>query len=348
MSKYTDLKSVSLDLFHRHVTREHYDVARRLKRSVGVAALKKLARHNVHATGVGYKMTGIKRTRTLCVQIFVHVKLPKSLIPKSAFLDAEIDGLPTDVVVLPRIYPCLPPGAGAAPADSVCREPVRPLQPGLSAAHRDIAGGTLGCFCRSTRVGDDPSAVYLLGNNHVFSVCNSGEMGDDILQPSPCHCGTPADVVAEMDRFAMLAFGQGSANEVDCGLARLATSVRYSAALPNGQRIAGVEATAKDRTVYKYGAASGYTEGRVRSTSFNYATVYSTPRGPYFARFVGQIRVQVKGSGDFSLHGDSGAVLIDKTSHKAVGLLHGSSEDGNIGVACPMQTVCDALEIELL
>ena len=59
---------------------------------------KLLARANVVATGIGYKVTAGKRTDELCVVCSVAKKKPLAELSPRDLVPQKLDGLPTDVV----------------------------------------------------------------------------------------------------------------------------------------------------------------------------------------------------------------------------------------------------------
>jgi hypothetical protein len=77
--------------------------------------------------------------------------------------------------------------------------------------------------------------------------------------------------------------------------------------------------------VHKHGRTTGYTRGRVIDVSgdFNLSYDFGT------ARFVDQI-VIVGDSGSFSNSGDSGSLIVERTSNQATGLLFAGSSSHTI------------------
>lgn len=127
------------------------------------------------------------------------------------------------------------------------------------------------------------------------------------------------------------------ANRVDAALARPDNPMLFQQAIaeigrPNGTKLAqlGME-------VRKQGRTTGYTEGTV--TLMN-ATVDVSYGEDMQARFVGQVITSPMSQG-----GDSGALIVERDSLKAVGLLFAGSRRATIFT--PMQTVLDVMEVDL-
>jgi hypothetical protein len=113
-----------------------------------------LTRPNVTATGVGYKVTGGRRTKTLSIACSVVRKVSASALAAGDLVPASIQGVPTDVVETGRIR------ALQAPTGRF-----RPAPGGVSIGHRDITAGTLGCLVRKG------GQTFILSNNHVLANC---------------------------------------------------------------------------------------------------------------------------------------------------------------------------------
>src|SRR5512139_4325764 len=96
-----------------------------------------LARRNVIATGVGYKVTGGKRTQAPCIVCSVTRKMPAAALAAADRVPDSIRGVATDVIETGPIRALQPPTGRFRPAPG-----------GVSIGHRDITAGTLGCLVR--------------------------------------------------------------------------------------------------------------------------------------------------------------------------------------------------------
>ncbi len=126
-------------------------------------------------------------------------------------------------------------------------------------------------------------------------------------------------------------------NRVDAALARPNNPMLFQQSIaaigrPNGTRVPqlGME-------VRKHGRTTGYTEGSV--TLLN-ATVDVSYGEDLSARFIGQVITTPMSQG-----GDSGALIIERDSLNAVGLLFAGSRRATIFT--PIDTVLDVMEINL-
>lgn len=75
-----------------------------------VAAAVASAGRNVHAVGIGAKITNGQETSTSCIRIYVTQKIALSLLPQRDQLPEKIDGVPTDVIEAPPAIAALPRG----------------------------------------------------------------------------------------------------------------------------------------------------------------------------------------------------------------------------------------------
>ncbi len=169
--------------------------------TISVASAVSSAGRNVHAVGVGKKISEDKSTEADCVRVYVVQKLPLSLLSPRDVIPREIDGIPTDVIESDPAFAFArkkttrrkttkkKKSSGSTSASSSCsadrKKRQRPVVAGISAGHRDITAGTLGCWCHSTKAGDDPSQIYALSNNHVFANVDAALIGDPLYQQSP-------------------------------------------------------------------------------------------------------------------------------------------------------------------
>src|SRR5262245_41171003 len=69
-----------------------------------VATAVAAAGKNVHAVGIGKKITEQGQTNELCVRFYVVQKLARSLIPPRDLLPVAIDGVATDVIESPPAF----------------------------------------------------------------------------------------------------------------------------------------------------------------------------------------------------------------------------------------------------
>jgi len=334
--------------------------SRSVERAVAAAA----SGRNVHAVGIGHKIVEGKATSTLCVRIYVTQKLAPSLLGNSV-LPPEIDGIPTDVIesapafLLPDIaaaeeiaVPGIEGIAAAAalpPCSTARKRRQRPVRGGISTAHFAVTAGTLSCFCRSTRNGDNPEQVFVLSNNHVYADVNNANAGDPLLQPGPADGGTGADEIAQLSRFVPIQLGGVVPNRVDCAIGALAQDVNFDPAICSIGRITGTAAAFEGMRVRKHGRTTGLTGGVVTDISYDPLVGMDHMDPSIVALFNDQIRIErVAPHAVFGLGGDSGSLVVTSEGVNAVGLYFAGPESGLYGIANPIDAVRADLEIELI
>jgi hypothetical protein len=227
------------------------------------------------------------------------------------------------------------------------RERNRPLSIGGSVGHFNVTAGTLGGFVRTRGRSD----VLMLSNNHVLADENRASRGDAVLQPGSYDGGRrPRDTVAALERFVPLRLGR--ANFVDCATARLLTSIEWA---PNRMaglgRLRGVAAApaVDGLLVAKVGRTTGVTRGRITAFELDDVVVaYDIGN----VSFDNQLEIESTSSRPFSDGGDSGSLIVDRAKNAVAQLFAGSDTGGrrNLGLtyATPIQTVLDALRVELI
>ena len=298
-----------------------------------------LARGNVVATGIGWKIARGERTDALCVVCSVTRKLPTRSLAERDLVPAALDGIPTDVVE-----------TGPIRALASRTERQRPAPGGVSIAHRDVTAGTLGCLVQKN------GELFILSNNHVLANSNTARVGDPILQPGPADGGAiPRDRIAVLHEFVPILFPeapsdcpfaggaalawngvagllgsrtrlrpvrmQAEANLVDAALARPLEEGDVSPELLEIGRIAGLGRGELGLAVQKSGRTTGLTRDRIEQTDVTVNVQY----GPgLVARFTDQLL-----AGPMSQGGDSGSAVLDD-ERRLVGLLFAGSETTTI------------------
>jgi len=326
----------------RRNIRTDFDRHRRTRFADGIT---RLARSGVHAVGIGRKRTEGKLTTEPCVQVFVTQKFPKRLIEAKARIPARIAGIPTDIVETPVFRAA----AGLQGAADACPDPrgrQRPLLPGSSAAHPDVLAGTLGWFVRSVQPGDAPDAVFALSCGHVFADPAHSAPGTQLYQPSRGDGAKASDSFATLHRFVALRKGTQKPNMVDAAIGLVRSNLTVDPELCPIGKIGGIASARVGMKVAKVGRTTRFTTGRVDSIGVE-AVVPIEHFGP--ALFVNQIRIV--GSAEHpivALAGDSGALVVETQSRRAVGLLFATASTGGDALLNDIGAVLQALEITLL
>jgi hypothetical protein len=286
---------------------------------------------NVVGVGVGEKLEGLLPTGVMAIKFLVRKKYPKEHLSKNERLPSSINGLPVDVeeVGLLRALPARrqPRRKSALAPDAQSPNPrrrYRPAQPGASIGfeypgNAFVMAGTFGA-----RVGRG-GKWYVLSNNHVLANENQLAIGSGIYQPGLLDKGkVSTDKIAELAKFIPLK-AEGF-NKVDCAIA-LGTpkSVLSNLILGIGAPTGFTDARV-DMVVQKFGRTTSYTAGRVTSVDTDVKVGYDT--GNFLFR--SQIIIVGISGRPFSDSGDSGSLILERSSRLAVGLLFGGSRSHTI------------------
>jgi len=325
-------------------------------RTLSVMAASAAAGNNVHAVGVGHKIVEGNLTDSPCIRLYVVQKLAETLLSKNDLLPSEVDGVPTDVIeaapafFLPNDMDVNAPVVAAAAACTTARRNrQRPIMAGISAAHFQVTAGTISCFCRSTRDGDDGEATYVLSNNHVFADVNKAHKGDDLFQPGPADGGTKADQFASLHRFVRIRLGGKKPNRVDAAIGKISPEVQIDPQICTIGPIAGIGMAEETMPVCKHGRTTGYTEGAVFDPSVDALVGMDHSDPSIVALFQNQLRINVAAPFPaFGLGGDSGSLVVNKETHEAVGLYNAGPAGGEYGLANRIEDVLAEMQIILL
>ncbi len=326
-------------------------VSRRATISVSSAVVS--AGRNVHAMGIGNKISAGNESSEKCVRIYVVQKLPLSLLSPRDVIPETIDGVLTDVIEAEPAFAFTTQKKTAAKATTQnaidCsqqrKQRQRPIIGGISSGHRDITAGTLGCFCRSTNVSDDPSAVFIISNNHVYANVNAALVGDPLYQPGPTDGGSLSDYFAKLHRFVPIKMGGTQANRVDAAIGSILPSIDHRAEICQIGAISGTIAAQEDMEIRKHGRTTGYTEGYIDDISYDALVGMDHNDSNVIALFENQLRIVSSSAQPIGLGGDSGAAVVHRTQNKVVGLYFAGPSSGTYGIANRIQDVINELEV---
>jgi hypothetical protein len=224
---------------------------------------------------------------------------------------------------------------------------LRPLQIGGSVGHFKITAGTLGAFVRA-RAGGGP---LILSNNHVLANENRAKKGDAILQPGQFdHGADPGDRIGTLADFKRLK--RAGANLIDYASAVLAPGLDFdSSGLAAVGTLRGIRSglLRTQEIVHKVGRTTGITNGRVTAIEMDNVVIdYDIGS----LRFDQQIEIEGADDEGFSAGGDSGSLIVDEDGQALALLFAGGDTGGTNGkgltYANPLQTVLDALKVDLL
>lgn len=332
-------------------------------RQRGVRGTTPLRSELGHAIAIAPKVTGGKVLRELAVQVYVIRKRPKFQLGRGEKIPATIAGIPTDVVEMPRAHalagkaklgfqpPAMVLNAQLDLDIDTLRRRNRPLVPGTSVGHRSVSAGTIGALCRSLAPDDDGDAVYLLSNTHVLADLAGPEIGGHIYQPARDDGATLDHKVARLSRFAFPGMGDADPFTVDAAIAKLRDASNLVGT--GGPRndfgpmgvLRGITTAKPGMRVWKIGRETGLTRGEVVSVDHDHAVTYDHGEVAF------DDQISIKGSIEtpvFSDNGDSGSLVVEDGTNRAIGLLFAGTPLGFASYAHPIARVLDQLTISLV
>ncbi|GFO98157.1 hypothetical protein ig2599ANME_2379 [groundwater metagenome] len=292
---------------------------------------------NIIGVGIGEKYRSGRPTGELCVKVYVIDKLPESEMSEEFVVQSEVEGFKTDVEEVGELV-------AFGPITKRCH---RPIQPGISIGHVDITAGTFGSCARDRR-----NPLLLLSNNHVFANENRARIGDFILQPGKydggvhdaashpgdCVCTKRDKCVATLYKFIPINFS-GGANLVDAAVAKPLNPKCVRCDILGIGRVMGTVVPARGMRVKKSGRTTQLTHGSITDTNATVRVRYNSG----IALFKDQVIIR---PGGFSAGGDSGSLILERTSNKACALLFAGSSVATI--ANKIQNVQSTLGITVI
>ncbi|MBA3504585.1 MAG: hypothetical protein H0T80_02245 [Betaproteobacteria bacterium] len=275
-----------------------------------------------------------KHTGIMAVKFLVRIKYPDNQIPPGERLPTEVNGQPVDIeqVGTFRRFMAQMPNP---------RKKIRPARPGCSVGFRFphnqfIMAGTFGALVRK-----GPKR-FILSNNHVIADENRLPLDSPIFQPGFLDAGNPPNngPIAKLTQFIPLV--AGAANVVDAAIAELDNTNLASNAIlfigpPAGKALAHI-----DMVVHKFGRTTGFTVGRITSIETDVNVQYDMG----IVTFTDQLIIRGLDAHPFSASGDSGSLILERSTNKAVGLLFAGSSSHTI--ANHIDNVLRALRVKLV
>ncbi|MGA2178172.1 MAG: hypothetical protein ABSH15_01125 [Verrucomicrobiota bacterium] len=324
--KLTDLRSAKREWSERLLHAPRAEAFRSFAAASSVAPDQ-----NVVGVGIGEQIVDDKPTGIMAVKFFVRVKYPEHELSKKTLLPKSIDGLPVDVEetgLFRRFTPAMPNP----------KTKIRPAQPGCSVGYQDpsnqiVMAGTFGAVVK------DNAGQYILSNNHVLADESRLPAGAPIFQPGLLDGGNAnTDQIAALTRFIAL---QAAGNKVDCAIAKVTANNLVSKDVLHIGASTGTDDAAIDMAVHKFGRTTSYTVGQVKSIDTDVTVGYET------GNFTFQEQIIIVGSAGlpFSAAGDSGSLILQRGTNKAVGLLFAGSNTHTI--ANHIGDVLQALKVTL-
>jgi hypothetical protein len=331
VGKWTDIRAAKNELAKRFIHTPRAEALRRgttamlASARAMTAAINPSPTGNVVGVGIGEKVSDGNQTGALAVKLLVRLKYPQSHLDSKDLLPKEINGIPTDVeevgtfrrfqMAQPKRKPIGMPNP---------RTKIRPAQPGCSIGFQDpnnqiVMAGTFGAVVK------DRSGSYILSNNHVLADENRLQNGAAIFQPGLLDNGNLAtDQIAALTKFITLDIQQP--NTVDCAIAKATNQSLISSDILYIGAPQGAADAAIDMSVHKFGRTTGYTVGLVTSVDTDVTVQYDIG----ILTFTGQIIVVATGTKSFSDAGDSGSLILQRGTNKAIALLFAGSKSHTI------------------
>jgi len=270
---------------------------------------------NVVGVGIGEKISNGVPEGVLAVKFYVREKYSKDDLARKDLLPKTIDGLAVDVEAS---------GTFRALAMPNPRVKLRPAQPGCSIGYADPAGLTVMAGTFGAVVKRD-GKLFILSNNHVLADENRLPLNSDIFQAGLLDGGNiSTDKIAKLSKF--LALNVGVFNKADAAIAQVNKKADVSKAVLFIGPPTGTKKAALDMNVHKFGRTTSYTVGKVTSIETDVKVAYDT--GEF--NFEDQIIIVGDNATAFSKSGDSGSLILERSSQKAVGLLFAGSASHTI------------------
>ena len=293
---------------------------------------------NVVAIGISDKISDNgQNTGILAMTFYVDKKKPMSklkgdeAIPPALVLGTDQQPVPTDVVAIgkPKLEATVPWAKR------------KPIKPGFSIGHPGTTAGTLGAIVKKN------GKFYLLSNSHVLAKSGTAKLGDRILYPGKADGGgLSKDVVGHLEEFLAFTLGGSMVNRADCALA-VPLPEKMTDVVAEIEKLGLPQGTLKAKRgmkVTKAGRTTGLTTAEIKDVNFRMTIEY--PHGLGDLWFLDQVFCTRYTDG-----GDSGALVLEKTTKKAVGLHFAGYPDADdvLGsVFNPIQEVLKALKVRLV
>lgn len=280
---------------------------------------------NVVGVGYGSKLSyaasGAIVENEIAVRVYVRTKLPQAVVPSAQRVPAKINGKTTDVIAVGELSLL-----------------ARPVRCGVSVGHRAVTAGTLGCLVK--RVNDMSGERFILSCNHVLADCNKATVGDPVLEPGLADGGDANPPIAELTDYEPLSLTEP--NTIDAAIARV---LNPDDVRPDIHDIGYAEPPAGPASVYqsvrKYGRTTRHTVGVI----MDIAADFRAWAGPELIDFENQFEINGV-NGAFSDGGDSGSLVVDAVTRRAVALIFAGG--GGSTFANPIEPVLGRFGVEIV
>jgi hypothetical protein len=266
-------------------------------------------------------IAGVSYTRSSEPRIRIYIEDPEA----EALVPEHIMGYTTEVVYVGRITLLSTPNI----VEDV-RKRVRPIPGGVSMGTPNGGTGTMSCWVYERGTGKK----LMLSNKHVFV----GPKGTKVIQPGVVDGGgVPDDVVGFVYKSSKINPPPAD-NLIDAAVAEPISEDLFSEEIVGIGTVNGIVSAKEGMKVEKTGRTTGHTVGEIFDTHAT-VKVYGYEWG--FSIFSDQIIIKPT----ISKPGDSGSLIVESESKRAVGLLFAGSEA--VTVANKIEHVLAGLNISL-
>ena len=277
---------------------------------------KLLACKGVIGVDVDYKQVKGQKTDTFSIIVYVKKKISQEELSAEEAVPARIEGIPTDVVECPNVWPSNESSAQRATEVTTKQVKSFVLEGGQSISNQRNLGhyGTLAIVL----MGSVPTAWSCA---HVM-VYPPPQLGQAVIEP-----GGPQGGEYPLDSIGHTAMAYYGVNNLDAALCPIQGRSSEMGSILNIGNCPGFFNAFVGQKVKKMGARTGVTEGFISSITCTWqlrsdlgtVTLYN------------QIRID----GHFALGGDSGAAVIETTNNGMVGMVVSGSDQ------IPFFTICN-------
>jgi Pentapeptide repeats (8 copies) len=305
---------------------------------------------NVVGVGAGERLVAGRPAGSWTATLLVRRKFPAGEIDEDLRLPREVEGFRTDVIETGLFILA----AGATPINP--RNLLSPAQPGCSIGPDDASftatAGTFGAVVHDRQRSGPP---HLLSAAHVMT--DFGKKAQDdlgIWQPSLLDGQS-----REQAPFARLRYwklwedwprGQLRAVTLDAAVAEILAPGPWSGAILEIGTPSSTRKPSVRLEVWKFGRSTRLTAGKVIVPRVNLSLVPPPSTGRRELTLKGQMLIEGLDMVPFAEPGDSGALVVEAASTRAVGLLVAGNQGGrkrDYAVATPIGPVLDALGMDL-
>jgi hypothetical protein len=207
---------------------------------------------------------------------------------------------------------------------------------GASCGHFRVTAGTIGCYVK-----DVDGKIYILSNNHVLANINKGHWDDAILHPGPMDGGK-----LSKNRVAGLAYyvqlETEAPNLCDAAIALVDKGISIDPLIGGKIKLKGTANPENKMKVEKFGRTTGYTTGSITTRNLDLKVDFDGMALEFHNQF------EIKGRRKmFCDGGDSGALIVERETSRAVGLLFAGTDDGTT-FASPIRQVLSSFSVKIM